>query len=364
MDRKETCVCMTLLCEGDWHMSEDTEFTIGPYQLALDITNKCNLRCLHCYNSSGENGIIETELSDEEVKKFIRELLPMKLLNFCFCGGETLLRKELIYECTKMLSNCGVRTAIVSNGILATEEVIRNLYQSGLKSIQFSVDGSNSKSHDRLRNEDGVFKKVLKAIDTARSYDMEMSIAFTPTAFNAGELEALHSYLSELAFNNKIELRVQPLMPLGRGNKNITEICPSEEQYRKLVYTINKINQNAHQVKIVWGDPVDHLIRFPGLSELPMYYTSVRANGDIVASPYLPLVVGNIRKHSFEEYWEGGLYEIWKKCIPRYMASFVKSIGDMQQLSEKFPETFMNDIYIDMLEDDLNDMNLLKKFLE
>lgn len=137
-----------------------------------------------------------------------------------------------------MLSNCGVRTAIVINGILASEDVIRRLYYSGLKSIQFSVDGSNAKSHDRLRNQQGVFEKVMKAIDTARKYDMEMS------------------------------------------------------------------------VQVIWGDPIDHLIRFPNLTNLPMYYISVRANGDIVASPYLPLVVGNIRKHKFEEYWDGGLYRL------------------------------------------------------
>lgn len=95
-------------------MNRNIDFTVGPYQLALDITNKCNLRCLHCYNASGENRVMEHELSDDEVIKFVKDILPMKLLNFCFCGGETLLRKELICKCIKMLSNCGVRTAIVT----------------------------------------------------------------------------------------------------------------------------------------------------------------------------------------------------------------------------------------------------------
>ena len=45
-----------------------------------------------------------------------------------------------------MLSNCGVRTAIVTNGILASESVIRDLYHSGLNSIQFSVDGAKAES--------------------------------------------------------------------------------------------------------------------------------------------------------------------------------------------------------------------------
>lgn len=340
-------------------MNRNIDFTVGPYQLALDITNKCNLRCLHCYNASGENRVMEHELSDDEVIKFVKDILPMKLLNFCFCGGETLLRKELICKCIKMLSNCGVRTAIVTNGILASESVIRDLYHSGLNSIQFSVDGAKAESHDKLRNKTGVYDSVFRAIDIVRKYDMEMSIAFTPTSFNIKELEELHTKLESMSFNNKIELRVQPLMPLGRGNKNLENICPTDIQYRKLVNTINTINARNPSIKIVWGDPVDHLIRFPEHTELPMYYISIRANGDIVTSPYLPLVVGNIRNHSIEEYWNGGLYELWKKKIPCYMAAFIKSVGDMGRITEKFPATFMDDIYIDMLEKDLDDLSLL-----
>ncbi|MCI1654153.1 MAG: radical SAM protein [Lachnospiraceae bacterium] len=243
-------------------MNKATRYTTGPYQLSLDITNRCNLRCLHCYNSSGENCVMNNELSDKEVRKFVDSLLPMKLLNLCFCGGETLLRKELIYECVRILSNGGIRTALVSNGTLATEEVIHNLYVAGLKSIQFSIDGCCEETHDRLRNKKGVFEKVIKALNIVRNYDMEISISFAPTSFNVNELEMLHAYLESLSYENKAELRLQPLMPLGRGNKNKNDICPSEEQYRKLVNTVGKINQRNPKIRVVWGDPIDHLIRF------------------------------------------------------------------------------------------------------
>lgn len=118
---------------------------------------------------------------------------------------------------------------------MASESVIRDLYHSGLNSIQFSVDGAKAESHDKLRNKTGVYDSVFRAIDIVRKYDMEMSIAFTPTSFNIEELEELHTKLESMSFNNKIELRVQPLMPLGRGNKNLENICPTDIQYRKLV---------------------------------------------------------------------------------------------------------------------------------
>lgn len=79
------------------------DLIVGPHQISFDITNKCNLRCLHCYNSSGENLASQNELTDQEVLDFIDEFKSIKLLNFCFCGGEPLLRKELIVEAAKRL---------------------------------------------------------------------------------------------------------------------------------------------------------------------------------------------------------------------------------------------------------------------
>lgn len=78
------------------------DLIVGPHQISFDITNKCNLRCLHCYNSSGENLASQNELTDQEVLDFIDEFKSIKLLNFCFCGGEPLLRKELIVEAAKI----------------------------------------------------------------------------------------------------------------------------------------------------------------------------------------------------------------------------------------------------------------------
>ena len=54
----------------------------GPHQVAFDLTNRCNLRCRHCFNSSGENAVMQDELSDEMVRKLALSLadLPLWLL--------------------------------------------------------------------------------------------------------------------------------------------------------------------------------------------------------------------------------------------------------------------------------------------
>ena len=81
-----------------------------PYQISFDITNKCNFRCLHCFNWSVGNPIIEEELTGKEVIKFAKDLSKIKLFNFYFCGGEPFLRFDLICKVSKILSASGSMT--------------------------------------------------------------------------------------------------------------------------------------------------------------------------------------------------------------------------------------------------------------
>ena len=307
----------------------------APHQVAFDITNNCNLRCLHCFNSSGENDVVSNELSDSEVLNFMKNLSEMNLYNVCFCGGETFLRKDLMCECIKVLKPSGTHCTAVTNGVLATSENIHKLESAGLDGIQFSLDGLKE-SHERLRNKKGVFSSVIEAIDYVLNETMlRLSIAFTPTVFNVNDFPKVYELLVEIfeksnrhTSNDYIDLRLQPLMLLGRAKDN-SSIIPTESQYRWLVQQMDQV--------------------------------SIHANGDIVVSAYLPLVVGNIRKHSLSEYWDAGLKTIWATSIVQYLSARVQSVYDMERVTTLISDINMNGcLYIDLMENDLNDLNLLK----
>ena len=298
-----------------------SEVLIGPHHVAIDITNKCNLRCLHCYNSSGENDVIKTELSDHEVLEFMKSLSTINLYSLCLCGGEPLLRKELIFDSLKILTENGIRTSMVTNGLLATEDTLAKLDELGLNSIQFSLDG-NKASHDKLRNQAGAYKQVLKAIEyVLKNTGMHLSIAFSPTRFNINDITEVYDLLKRLFIesgrdeeNDFIDLRCQPLMILGRAKK-------------------------------------DQVV--------------VHANGDIVVSAYLPLVIGNIRKHSLKEYWDKGLNKVWSTKIVQFLVSKMVSISEMDEITNVISDINMDSVlYIDLIDNDLNDMTVIKDIVD
>lgn len=89
---------------------------------AIDITNKCNFRCLHCFNHSGEQKR-ETEMTDDEIINLFNDIIDYQPDAICICGGEPLLRVDLIYKLCELVAskNDIINLNMVSNGFLFNE---------------------------------------------------------------------------------------------------------------------------------------------------------------------------------------------------------------------------------------------------
>jgi Predicted Fe-S oxidoreductases len=276
---------------------------------------------------------MRNELTDPEIIAFINDVAGRKPFNFCFCGGEPLLRLEIVSKAAAILAKAGVFVSLVTNGSLLTAEGVSKLAESGVSRVQVSLDGACAKTHEILRQFNGAFDLALAAIKRCTSARLfrEVSVAFTPTSFNCEEL----GDVAKLCIENGVSLlRVQPLMAIGRAVQ-YARLFPSAQQYRNLVQTINSLRHTTSELRFEWGDPVDHLIRYSTSRDTCLNYITVGASGDILPSPYLPIAVGNIRQHSFGEYWDSGLSTIWANPVVAKAARKIHSVHDMGKKSYK-----------------------------
>lgn len=147
----------------------------------------------------------------------------------------------------------------------------------------------------------------------------------------------------------------EPLMLSGRARKYVHELLPSHEQYIDLLKKIDFLNVvYSNTMNISWGDPLDHIFRFKSGQNDITTYASIKANGDIPISPYLPLSVGNVRKHSFLDYWRAGLPIVWRLDIAKKLADNLMCMTDMARHVEEVPDTWWEeDIKIDIIDDHL-----------
>lgn len=151
-----------------------------------NTTNRCNLRCRHCYLEA-EDRSYSDELSSNEAREFIQDLSVMGVPVLLFSGGEPLLRKDLI-EMIEYASTLGLRPVLSSNGTLITPEKADALKKAGIQYIGVSIDGGPT-IHDSFRCQPGSFNQAVEGIRNSLAAGIKTGIRFTVNHHNRADLE-------------------------------------------------------------------------------------------------------------------------------------------------------------------------------
>lgn len=251
---------------------------------------------------------------------------------------------------------------MVTNGFLITEEVADELKEAGFRTVQVSLDGASAESHEWIRNQPGSFERAKEALRILVDRGFYVGVACTPSKKNLNEIDEIIKIVEEIGVN---EFRMQPLMRMGRA-KGMSEFFLDDKEYYKLSTKIKKYAiEKKDKLKIEWGDPIEHLLAMT--SRFDLKYAAISAYGEIEISPYIPIVFGNLKKHSLEEYLVAGFREIGKYEFPRKLYKLALS-PDLLDISYKghglpAPHTGEN-IDFDLIENNLQklDMDYIKKY--
>jgi sulfatase maturation enzyme AslB (radical SAM superfamily) len=144
--------------------------------LELQITDKCNLRCRHCYIGEGRGD----ELPVEQVRNALSEFEEMQGLRVLITGGEPLLHSGF-GEINRMLPDFFVRKVLFTNGFLVNRHILEGL---NVDEIQVSIDGLQP-AHDALRGS-GSFTRAMSAVEASAEAGLEVSVS---TMVHAGDLD-------------------------------------------------------------------------------------------------------------------------------------------------------------------------------
>jgi radical SAM protein with 4Fe4S-binding SPASM domain len=210
--------------------------------LELQITNKCNLTCRHCYinpplppfnsplSKGGPRGVKKSvagfseenfsELSIKQIRNILEEFERMQGLRVLITGGEPLLHSKF-EEINNMLPQFFVRKVLLTNGILFAGERIKKLH---VDEIQISIDGLED-AHDSLRGK-GTFRFAMKAVNLALDHGLPVSIATMVHPGNLGDFDEMEKRFKDMGIR---EWTVDIPCITGRLQENTKfQISPEE----------------------------------------------------------------------------------------------------------------------------------------
>ena len=143
--------------------------------LCIYLTNKCNLRCKHCYMYAGTKN--NDELTTEEVISILTEFKMKGGEVVTFTGGEVTERGD-IDLILKHSHNTGLINTVLTNGVAWNDELIERCNEY-INEVQISIDGYDEISNSKVRGT-GNFNLALNNVDKFIKKGVRVSVAVTP----------------------------------------------------------------------------------------------------------------------------------------------------------------------------------------
>ncbi|MFZ1414696.1 MAG: PqqD family peptide modification chaperone [Defluviicoccus sp.] len=144
----------------------------------LFVTNDCNLRCTHCYVSSGEY-VPPREMTTEEILALVDQARDLGVARFLVTGGEPFMVRDIWDIIRHVTAESDL--VILTNGMFFSDRNLARLKESigrGRISFQISIDGPSADLHNAIRGK-GAFERTTEAIPRviAAGYEVAISTA-------------------------------------------------------------------------------------------------------------------------------------------------------------------------------------------
>ena len=290
----------------------------APLYIAWQVTNECNLACLHCIEESGPGKAFRDELSAAQVFSFLEQVVDAEVPYLSFSGGEPTLH-PLFFEMVEYVCARTTQLKIETNGHGLTPEKCARLQRLGVKAVQVSLDGASRETFNRMRVR-GDFDRALEGIRNLRAAGVPVEINYSPTLFNVHEIGLAVDLAHELGAYSFYTGRT---MYTGNAVKTWHRLAPSEEQYAAF-FAVLHAKADAYRGRMrVYFHEMGLLEELRYRLQHPAALLIVLPNGLVKLINALPFVCGDLRRQSLGEIW-AHFQQAWQD--PR-VARFVEDLA-------------------------------------
>ncbi len=282
------------------------------------ITNRCNLRCAHCYQEdySGSN-----ELDFDGLKWIADEIIKTlakwgKKGDIAITGGEPLLKEEAFPLIGYLESSDHIASVdILSNGTLINNRVVEQIRDlNKVRCVQISLDGASSTTNDAIRGQ-GVFNKVVKAIQLLIDNNVRVNLMFTLQRRNMNDIPELINLATNLGIST---LTVERFVPTGSGLSIKDELLSPEEIKNVFGYISNHAGQNKANGNNIISRSRPLWILFNncdnittkeddeftgGICSVGLDGLCILPDATVLGCRRLPIPIGNLKENSIEKIW-------------------------------------------------------------
>jgi radical SAM protein with 4Fe4S-binding SPASM domain len=275
--------------------------TIAPERKALvQITERCNLHCAHCFVSAIRQGI---DIPRETIRDLVLpRLAEARVRRLTLTGGEPFAHPDVV-DIVRDVRAQDMTVTLCTNATLIDNEAIDVFAELGGIRLNVSLDGFSRESHGRFRGLPGSFEVTKRTLREIAQRGLLKGVLVTPNRLAPlEEYDELCRYAKDCGAEYVL---MNPLSPMGRGVRGLRRLSASDEFMRTLSERVAAFERDIDIVQI----------RFPN-DERPLSGCEagtiiyVFASGELTVCPYLVFAARTPQsRHQPEEFIVGNIFE-------------------------------------------------------
>lgn len=298
-----------------------------PFNVSLETTLECNIRCIHCYNfdrdeprarrtACGPDGSSREapRLSTDELLRVIGEVRDAGCMFLSLTGGEVLTHPDL-FALLERARDLNMAVQLLTNGTMLRPGVAGRLARfPNLLGASVSLYGATAAVHDQITQVAGSFQRTWDGVERLRAAGVAVRLKFIVMRQNAHETEAMMARATARDFPYSIDLTITARHDGTDGSLEARVDRP--------------------QLESLYRGPLRPLLP-PGRRPPPAAETfncncargncAISATGEVYPCISVPWSAGNVREQPFAEIWgsspvfqriRGLTLDDFPKCAP------------------------------------------------
>ena len=264
-----------------------------PLSVQLDLTYRCNERCIHCYLDHDDHG----EMNTAEIKGLLDQMADAGVFFLTISGGEIMMRKDFF----EILEHAHARTFSIklkTNGVLIRKKEAERIRALGVESVQISVYSHRAEVHDAITKMPGSFRQTIEAVRLLRTVGLHVTMANVLMVQNAQDYPGVRALANELGAQCTLDPTITPMMD---GDRSILELNVDKAALREVFRDIALVGNVEEFCAPPQGVDEDALDMLPCSAGHTACYVS--PYGDVYPCVQFPLPSGNVRRTKFVDIW-------------------------------------------------------------
>jgi len=187
----------------------------GLRAIDLELTNKCNLFCRHCYSGAGPLKGVSDKVPKERWKSLIDEAVSLGAKVLQITGGEPTLHENFLEILDYAFVKGPKRPKIYTNAFELNDEIINELKRTGSLAA-FSFYSHNPEIHEEITRVKGSFEKTVKNLKKLVEAEVPSRgrVIITPYNNSQENFELAKKFLNSIGIN---DVRYDNMHAVGRA---------------------------------------------------------------------------------------------------------------------------------------------------